>query len=372
MKWIRYIFILVFIGLLYFPLINNSRHFITKTYEGIIPTAPKLAINHLDPFPKLYENFFDKRLELKPWLVSLNSKLKIKALGVAPNPDKVIMGKSGWLFLGGNKIAEYQGTNLFTNNELKKIKDRLDARAIRAKEKFGSKLYFAIIPLKHAVYPEYLPLFVRKVKEITRADQLFSYLGNDSLITMIDVKEDLINAKSSHLLYYKTDNHWNEIGGNIAYKKIASVLHKDFPAINPTGTDLMIMDSSQNAGGGEAIMLNAEDWYHELKYDYSPGPQCKAKDAQRRGYRPPDGFPYPWDYENVRITSDSTLPDALIFRDSFCDALLPFLAENFNRSVFIFDAWQYKANYDMVDAEKPKVILYIAIESELDALLKYE
>ena len=178
MKWIRYIFIFAFIGLLYFPMINNRQHFITKTYEGIIPTAPKLNVNRLDPFPKAFEDYFDRTFELKPWLVGLNSKLKIRGLGVSPCPDKVIIGKNGWLFLGGKHIEEYQGANLFTDDELIKIKERLDARALHAKEKTGAKLYFAILPLKHTIYPEYLPFFVRKMKPITRAEQLFSYLKN--------------------------------------------------------------------------------------------------------------------------------------------------------------------------------------------------
>jgi hypothetical protein len=132
------------------------------------------------------------------------------------------------------------------------------------------------------------------------------------------------------------------------------------------------MDSSNIASGGEAVLLNAGDWLSEKKYQYFPGPECKAKEGIIKGYKAPEGFPYPWDYEMVRETGNPHLPDALIIRDSFCDALLQFLAENFNHSVFIFDSWQYKANYDIVDKERPRVIIYEIIESNFDALLRFE
>lgn len=353
-------------------MVNNQAHFITRTYEGLLPTPPAFDIRHLDSYPKQYEDYFDLSFQMKPWMVGLNSRFKMQTFNLSPHPDKVIVGKDRWLFIAGDKMDAYRGVQLYTPDELEKIKKQMHRRAAYAKEKFGTKMYFVILPLKQSVYPEYLPMSAQKLRDTTKYDQVMKLFENDSLVKLIEVKQELLDAKSSHLLYYKTDNHWNDIGGYVAYKKIASVLQKDFPAVQPAGLDRFLMDSTQVAVGGEARMLNVGDWLHEYKYEYNPGSLAKAKEGAKRGYPPTEGFPYPWDYEIVRTTGDSLLPDALIFRDSFTDALLPFLAENFNRSVFIFDAWQYKANFDMVDTEKPDVIIYITIETDLDAYLKYD
>ena len=92
----------------------------------------------------------------------------------------------------------------------------------------------------------------------------------------------------------------------------------------------------------------------------------------KRGYLSPKGFPYTDDYEIQMQTGDTTLPNAIIIRDSFTDALLPFLAEGFNRSTFIFDAWEYGNNFNIIEIEKPQIVIYIVLESNLNSLLDYK
>jgi alginate O-acetyltransferase complex protein AlgJ len=373
MKLIRYFFILVFISIVYFPLINNRFQLIRKTFEGTIPQPPKPDVKKLDGYPKRYEDYFDKRLEIKPWLVSLDSKFKIRTLSVSPNPSRVIIGSDGWLFLTERCIDEYSGANLFTSSEIGRLKKKFDARASFARKSSSSKFYFVIVPLKHTVYHEYLPLSIQKHSNYTRADQIVQCFKNDSMVKVIDLREELIAHKPDHILYYKTDNHWNDIGGYVGYRKIIDEVKKDFKAIRPADLSCFKMDSTIKLLGGEAMQINASELFPEAcRYEYNPGPSCLAKEGTKRGYVPPSDFPYPWDYEMVRVTGDSSLPDALVIRDSFSDALLPFLAENFRRSVFIFDGWQYKALYDIVDTEKPGVVMYIVLESNFDSLLKFD
>ena len=372
MRLLRIIFIAAFLGLLYFPLVNQRARFIAKTYEGIIPTAPEPNFRQLDKFPSLYENYFDQTFEMKPWMVGIDAKFKVNVFNLSPNPDKVVVGRDRWLFIAGEKMDAYRGVYPFSGEQLEIIKKHLHARALHAREISGARLYLVIIPLKQSVYPEYLPLHIKKVRPETRTEQFQNIFRNDTLVKVIEVKTDLQREKSSHLLYYKTDNHWNDMGGYVAYKKLISVLRNDYPQLKPVGLEKFILDTSQVAIGGEANMLNAGDWLHENRFDYLSGPTTKAKEAPKRGYKATEGFPYPWDFEMVRTTGDTTLPDALIFRDSFTDAMFPFLSENFNRTVFIFDAWEYKANYDIVDTEKPDIIIYLTIESDLDSYLTFE
>lgn len=370
MKLIRYIFIFFFLALLYFPLINNKFTLIRKSYDGIIPLAPRFDIKRLDGYPKKFEDFFDNRLEIKPWMVTVNSNLKIRLLGVSPVPEKVIIGNDGWLFMGGSSIDEYKGTNLFGKPQLDIIKNKLHARAVNCREKYGAVLYFIIAPLKHTIYPEYLPGSVKKISKTTRFDQVLDCLKDDTLIHTVDFRKELMDQKSAHLLFYKTDNHWNDIGGRIAFQKIESGMMAQFPHYSPMDMSIFRLDSSQNLIGGEANMMNALNLYSEKRYDYFPTDKCKARTMPKRGYPPTNGFPYPDDYEIQMQTGDSSLPNAVIIRDSFTDAILPFLAERFNRSTFIFDGWEYGNNFAILEIEKPNVVMYIVLESHLNRLLE--
>ena len=372
MKWIRYLFILSFLGLLYFPVINNMTGFIVKSYDGIIPQAPRFDIKRLDGFPKNFENYFDDRLEIKPWLVSVNSNMKIRLLGVSPVPEKVIIGSDGWLYMGGKTNDEYRGSILFTNAELLDIRKKLDGRAAYYRDKYGAVTYFFIAPLKHTIYPEYLPKSVQKINTTTRFDQVMGILEGDTIVHTLDLRQELIKNKSGHLLFYKTDNHWNDIGGYIAYQKMASLIRIQFPQIPQLEPGIFRLDSNVNLIGGEAEMMNAGNLFSEKRFDYYPTEKCKAQLMPKHGYPTPYGFPFPNDYEIQMQTGDSSLPNALIIRDSFGDALLPLLSENFNRSVFIFDAWEYGINRKIFEAEKPDLVIYIILESNLDFLLNYE
>lgn len=62
----------------------------------------------------------------------------------------------------------------------------------------------------------------------------------------------------------------------------------------------------------------------------------------------------------------STAPRALILRDSFTGALLPFLAETFSRTTAV---WTYKALPDILAAEKPDVVILEIAQRKLPALL---
>ena len=47
---------------------------------------------------------------------------------------------------------------------------------------------------------------------------------------------------------------------------------------------------------------------------------------------------------------DPSRPRAVIFRDSFASALIPFLSEHFSRAVYL---WQYNVDPDVIDVNGP-------------------
>ena len=53
---------------------------------------------------------------------------------------------------------------------------------------------------------------------------------------------------------------------------------------------------------------------------------------------------------------------AVVFRDSFCGALIPFLSDHFYRSVYI---WHYPLDKALVEAERPDVVILQMVERSL-------
>ena len=52
---------------------------------------------------------------------------------------------------------------------------------------------------------------------------------------------------------------------------------------------------------------------------------------------------------------NSSLPKLLMFRDSYANALIPFLSEHFRRAVYL---WQYEIDPDLVAAEQPDIVIH--------------
>ena len=64
-------------------------------------------------------------------------------------------------------------------------------------------------------------------------------------------------------------------------------------------------------------------------------------------------------------------PKLMIVSDSFGEYILELLSERFSKSVKIWDNWEYKLNEDIVEKEKPDVMLLVIHEQNLKNLLKH-
>ena len=75
-------------------------------------------------------------------------------------------------------------------------------------------------------------------------------------------------------------------------------------------------------------------------------------------------------YKRYKSSHDDR-PKVLIFRDSFSNATLSFLPESFSEVVYIWDNWNYRFNKDIIDIEKPDIVIYSINESFISNLLRY-
>ena len=365
---------IVFLCLLIYPIIDQTFK-ITKRKQTNqakkIINFPSLDTNKLESLPKLFEEFYNDKFSLQDFLVTTNSYFKIKILKVSPNPDKVTVGKKGWLFWG-QYTDNFRGINLFTNDELIKLKKIIDDRGSCYKS-LGIKFYFAIAPDKPSIYPEYMPSWMQKVTPFTLYDQVVTLFKNDSLVNVIDLRKPLIEAKKFNtLLYFRIDHHWNDVGAFYAYLSIINRIRKDFPLINPLKYDDFNLDTSEKiTGGSEAEMLNIQKWYHDYFCKLYKKIPTKSQNGVKCNYPMPDWFPYKNDYEVVRVFDNESLPYAFVIRDSFSDYLIQYFQENFRKTKLLYDCWEYKANFDIIKKEKPDIVILIPIESNIKSILQH-
>jgi len=340
---------------------------VESTENRKLANIPKLRLNYMDPFPSRFEKYYNDNFSLRNHLVSWNFYLSSRYLNQSPLPEKVLFGKRNWLYLVLNEFDEYQHTNLMSSQEVDQIKNEMVYRKVYLDDR-DVKLYFVIAPIKYSVYPEYLPSGLIPSNKTSRTEEIKDALINNG-IKVLDLTDSLISLKGEELLYYKTDNHWNKLGGFYAARAIINEVRKDFPQVPMLKLENYTVRDSVIDGKNLAQMVRMRDYFDDIMYTLTPD-TILAKKAIKADYPIPEWFSYPREYGMGYKTSNDTLPKMLFIRDSFGKAVMPYLSECFNKSVYLFDKWQYTANEHIIENEKPDIVVYMVLESFWDGFLK--
>jgi alginate O-acetyltransferase complex protein AlgJ len=359
-----------FLAMLLFPAIQESFKLIPEipSTENRKPTEkPIIKWDYLDPFPLAYENYYTDHFSFRNHLIRIKSLFIIKVFNQSPMPDRVLVGKENWLYHVKDELEHYKATYLLSQAQLDSITDEM----IRRKEYLNQKgihLYFAIAPTKYTIYPEHLPSSIHKMNNLTRTDQVINVL-KDAGINVIDLRKPLLEAKGKNLLYFKTDNHWNPYGGFVASAYIIDLIKKDFPNLPSLSLNDYNITQISVKGGNTAHMLSMENQFEDISYKFEQINPIRAKEAKKTGYPLPPYFPDPSEYEIVYESGNDSLPSIIVIRDSFGQAVIPFLSQSFNRSLYIFDGWIYTLNEPIILNENPDIMIYLVFESLWDGIL---
>ncbi len=420
-KYRSIIIITSFAVLILFPALNDFFHIVNdiKSFENKkLSEKPELDINHLDPFPRAFEKYYDEHFNLRSLLVKNYNILHYKAFGQLPqaptyvstsNNDwrfdigkstipssdqsqnkneknvksdpsdqsqrmineiptstNVLIGKKGWLFMTGNEIDATCGKFHFTQDELEKIKTELLFR-VKYLQKSNTQFYFFPVPVKSSVHSNKLPDHIVHYSNQTWGEQLLSYLKNSEIKTINLYGRTLLSPKGE--TYYSMDNHWNSLGAFMASNKVLNRIHQDFPEVNSHKiSEYKITYDFRNFGNVQSMAVGIDPTLDTV-YIFTPLQGAKSIEVTPKGYPCTPGFPYCWDFEKRREVQGSNRPKILIISDSFGEYIFPFLAEEFSTSVKIFDSWQYGLNKEIIDAEKPDIVILMALEANLKHML---
>jgi alginate O-acetyltransferase complex protein AlgJ len=328
---------------------------------------PHVKWDNLDPFPVAYENYYSDHFSFREHLVRLKSLFSVIVLNQSPLPEKVIAGRDGWLYIVKDELNHYRVDHLLTPEQLDSIYTEMNRRKNYLDEK-QIHLYFAIVPSKYTVYPEYLPPFEFKRNTTDRTDQVKDVLQKAG-INVIDLRTPMLEAKSKDLIYRKTDNHWNSLGAYIASSAIVDRIKMDFPNIPDLNLNDYSLTQISVKGGNAAFMMHMENYFTDINYNFEKKTPEKAKLSAKSNYPLPEYYKNTDEYEFVYSSQDTTLPSMLVIRDSFGQAVMPFLSQSFNRSVYIFDGWHYTLCENIVENEHPDIMIYLVFESLWDGFM---
>lgn len=330
----------------------------------ILNDRPIFDFSNVYNYPREYEDYYNDNLPYRNLLIQCDSILNY-FLFHTPSVETVIIGKNDWLFYDakrnndGDTLADLNGDNLFTQEELQVICENI-SKAKDSLNKDGIQFVLFIAPNKERVYQEYMPRQYQTVSQKGgdyRAEQLIRYLNENSDLEVIfpyfEIREAM-KEYSEYDFYHHNDTHWNSLGAYVGTRTLLERLNIFLPPLSEAK-----IEYSSRRGGDLAQMLNMSDIL-DGDFDYAVNALPKVNYTT---------INEDWETEFRYISESINEEKIMIIRDSYATAMVPYIAPSFRETVMPKASYYSK---DLIEQEKPDIVVYETVERYLGNLLSYE
>lgn len=258
-------------------------------------------------------DYFQDHFAFRNELVTANALVNGRVFGVS-TAGGVIQGTDGWLYYK-DSLDDYLGTELLSERALFNIAHSLAMMQENLTAR-GKKFLFTVAPNKNSLYGEHMPYYDSlKVTGENNLARLVPVLESEG-VNYTNLKE--LFESQDEVLYHKRDSHWNNKGAALA----ADALMTDLVKLHDSYKEEPYEIRTDFEGDLDKMLYpNAVTLEDEIYYDKTMT------------------FAYVGEVESnfdPRITTVNPVKDKslVMYRDSFGNALLPFLADAYANAYF--------------------------------------
>lgn len=322
-----------------------------------LATRPRLTVDSYQIYSDEYEEYFNDNIPFRNNLITINSAIDYFVFNRSTS-TRVIIGKNNFLFYtGDNSIGCYQGTNLLLDEELEAMAQ--NCREIQAYlNEQGKEFVIFVAPNKERIYYDEMPEQYGTPADVYRALQVVEYLRNNTDIRIVYPYDELMQAKESleQNIYYKTDTHWNWVGGYVGATALMRELGIEMPDIL---SDEVTITTGSNAAGDLAGMLNLIKQLTYTDYEYTV-----------EGYDTHNVENIEWDFYNAFIyhAEGADPRKVYVYRDSFGSAISTYIGSQFTDTYM-----RHLSTYTYEDfaEQNPDIFVYEVVERLIGSLASF-
>lgn len=333
-----FMMVLPFVGMIFCPTNETTENIKLAEWPSVFKEGGWNE-NYLSDVGKYFEDHFAFRQEL----VTINSFLRGNVLRESTT-QQVIVGKNDWLYYGGT-LNDYQGKNLMSQREIHMLSHNIKLIQ-QYVESQGSRFVLTVVPNKNSLYNENMPYYYQKGNESNLKNIVEPF--KEEGINYLDLYE--IFKEKEEILYFQRDSHWNNKGALLAYNALMNYLGKDHETYLNVPYDVEMSHEGDLDKMLYPLATTLEKEYvydKEWNYEYIND----VKDNME---------------EWIETESEGKEEVLLMFRDSFGESLLPFVAEEMGKAYFsrlvpynLTQVEQYNPNYVVIEKVERNLMDFI-------------
>ena len=348
-----------------FDIITGDKE-LSELENRYLTTKPQASLQSIvsGKYSKEYEKYINDQFIMRDLFVSFKSVIEYGLMKIENN--NIIYGANNHLFEKNTEVNE------------KRLNENI-AALVAFRDKYNVNFDFIMIPSSYTIYSEDIPYGLELVNELKEEEYIYSLLRENN-INCIDISKALISEKSRYI-YYNTDHHWTTWGAYLGYKEFIST-------------------KGITAPGYESYKKNEVNDF--LGTYYSKSKYFKAK-ADTITYIDTDnlkvdidGTKYSSLYDNDKFTTSDKYSaflrgnngittiisnsieesrkgtSILIFKDSFANSFIPFLANDYEE-ITVIDLRHYKGSIEDLIVDKKytdMLIMYNFVNFSSDINIK--
>ena len=301
------------VGMLWAPTESTTENRTLAAAPSITAEDGSFNVNILSDAGMYFEDHFAYRNAM----VSANAFLR--ALAGTSATDEVVVGTDGWLYYGGT-LYDYLGQNVLSDRALVNVAHNLALMQGYAQSR-GAQFLFTVAPNKNSLYASHMPYYYLAYDGASNWERLKPYLTSYG-VNYYDLFE-LFEGQDAEL-YYERDTHWNNTGALLA----ANALLGAFSRGGLTVADYLWVDRDDYTGD-----------VAQMLYPQNPGTEAERYVTSVNDGEGKAGTT--WSYTQGADVTDNSITTTgmgsgslLMYRDSFGNALIPYLSTVFGQATY--------------------------------------
>ena len=286
--------------------------------------------------------YFEDHFSFRQEMITANSFIR-SGLLKSETTDQVIVGNNGWLYFSGD-LNDFQEVDILSKRELNCIMHNLNLMNNYIEQQ-GSRMILTIAPNKSTLYGNNMPYYYLEGESSNL--QLLTKLLENTDITYVDL--DKLFQEQEDVLYFQKDSHWTTKGAVLVY----NALMEKMGLVHETYENHPYTVENNHTGDLEEMLypmaIEKED---DIVYE---------KEAS---------YIYVNDIiDNMDSWIETSNPDKetklLMYRDSFGEKLLPFIADAVGEGYFsrlvpynLAQVVQYMPDYVIIERVERKIAAF--------------